>query len=92
MEYTVCGSLKGTSSDAGSKLLLREEKCAGGSGFVGGFFLRVRIFAGMFDEPFPTCDFNGRSACAHYPHSLGHDQSTLAQGAEMTVGERRTSV
>ena len=36
----------------------------------------------MFDNSFPTCAF-----FFHFCHSLGQDQSTIAQPAEMTVAE-----
>ena len=52
--------------------------CGGG----GSFFLTCNI-------PFPDIFFlNWSSACAHKFRSLGQDQSTVAEQAEMTVGKR----
>ena len=45
----------------------------------------------MFDDSFPACTFffflKWRLAHAHQFHSLGQDQSTVAQRAETTVTE-----
>ena len=63
-------------------------------GVVGDFFLDCEdFFFRMFNYSFPTCVFFGfvflkwRLACAHYFHSVGQDQSAVAQRAEMTVAK-----
>ena len=57
------------------------------------FSSRARIFGRMFDNSLTACVclffclfvfLKWRLACAHYFHSLGQDQSTVAQRAEMT--------
>ena len=64
-------------------------RLTGGGGGGGGFFLVCNDCKKMFDNSFPNCTFfsfffKRRLACAHYFHSLGQDQSTVAQRAEMT--------
>ena len=65
-----------------------DPKCGGGSGF----FLVCEDFGRMFDNSFPACAFfflfffcKCRLAHTHLFHSLGQDQSTVAQQAETTV-------
>ena len=61
----------------------------------GGVFLTCEDFGKMFNHSFPACTFflflffffKWRLARAHQFHSLGQDQSTLAQRAETTVAE-----
>ena len=61
--------------------------CGGG----GGFFPTQKNFGRMFDISFPTCAFffffKWRLARVNEFHSLGQDQSTEAQRAEMAVTE-----
>ena len=53
----------------------------------------ARIFGRMFNNSFTACAFfflfflKWRLACTHLFHSLGQDQSTVAQRAELTVTE-----
>ena len=58
---------------------------------MGGFFLSCENFLGMFDDSFPACLFvfflKWRLARGHLSHTLGQDQSTVAQRAETTVAE-----
>ena len=73
--------------------LLLNTFSGGGSG--GGFFLMCEDFGRMFNNSFPARTFflffffflKWRLACAHLFHSLGQDQSTVAQRAETTVTE-----
>ena len=57
----------------------------------GGFFLACDDFGTMFDNSFPVCAFvflfliKWRLARAHVFHSLGQDQSTVAQRSETTI-------
>ena len=58
----------------------------------GDFFLACEEFWRMFDNSLPACAFllfflKWRLTRAHYFHSLGQDQSTVAQQAETTVTE-----
>ena len=59
--------------------------CCGG----GGFFFTFEDFGRMFNNSFPACTFflKWRLAHANKFHSLGQDQSTVAQRAETTVTE-----
>ena len=61
----------------------------------GGFFLACEDLGRMFDNSYPACGcccfvclfFMWRLSHAHLFHSLGQDQSTVAQRAETTVTE-----
>ena len=60
------------------------------NGGDGGFFLVCEEFGRMFDISFPACTFfflKWSLGCAHYFHSLGPDQSILAQRSETSVAE-----
>ena len=57
---------------------------------VGVFFLACEDFGSMFDNSFSACALlivvflKWRLVCAHWFHSLGQDQSTVAKQDEMT--------
>ena len=58
----------------------------------GGFFVACEDLGRMFNHSFPACTFlflflKWGLARTHWFHSLGQDQSTVAQRAEMTVAK-----